>query len=223
MQIAIVVFCYSTMWSNKVFLWHLSKRNAVQRFIIITLFFANNCHGSFLPQYGLSWDIFPRQSYKCVSYEMSHEANHIYYSCLVPVRIVSCIATCCCNYHFNEILFAMVFYFCHWPNGLCQLGDDECEEIAREVKYNVFVISSNTRYAGIQCLQLHDILPLPLRQEGIHNDSCPRCIWCICGHSCTGSHFLAYVQVKVEVDGWIYHLAGQQKFGFSSYCIKINL
>ncbi len=52
----------------------------------------------------------------------------------------------------------------------------------------VFVISSNTRCAGTQCLQLHDILPLPLRQEGIHNDGCPLCIWCIRGHSCTGSH-----------------------------------
>ncbi len=29
------------------------------------------------------------------------------------------------------------------------------------------MISSNTRCAGTQCLQLHDILPLPLRQEGI--------------------------------------------------------
>jgi hypothetical protein len=44
------------------------------------------------------------------------------------------------------------------------------------------------RCAGIQCLQLHDILPLPLRQEGIHNDGRPLCIWCIHGHSCTGSH-----------------------------------
>ncbi len=59
--------------------------------------------------------------------------------------------------------------------------------IAREV-LNVFLISSNMRCAGLQCLQLHDILPLPLRQEGIHNDGCPRCIWCICGHICTGSH-----------------------------------
>ncbi len=25
-------------------------------------------------------------------------------------------------------------------------------------------------------------------QEGIHNDGCPCCIWCIRGHSCTGSH-----------------------------------
>ncbi len=74
MQIAIFVFCYSTMWRNKIFLWHLSKRN--------------NSHGSFLPHYGWSQDIFPRQPYKCVSYEMSHEANHIYFSCLVPVRIV---------------------------------------------------------------------------------------------------------------------------------------
>ncbi len=50
------------------------------------------------------------------------------------------------------------------------------------------MISSNTRCTGTRCLQLHDILPLPLKQEGIHNDGCPRCIWCICGHSCTGSH-----------------------------------
>ncbi len=79
----------------------------------------------------------------------------------------------------------------------------------------VFVISSNKRCTGTQCLQLHDILPHPLRQEGIHNDGRPRCIWCIRGHSCTGSHFLSYVQVKVEVIGWIYHLAGQQQFGIS--------
>ncbi len=54
--------------------------------------------------------------------------------------------------------------------------------------FNVFATSSNTRCAGTQCLQLHDILPLLLRQEGIHNDGHPRCIWCIRGHSCTGSH-----------------------------------
>ncbi len=95
----------------------------------------------------------------------------------------------------------MAFHISHWPNGLCRLGDDKCEEIALEVNYNVFVISSNTRCAGTQCLQLHDIFPLPLRQENIHNDGCPRCIWCIHGHSCPGSHFLAYAQVKVEVVG----------------------
>ncbi len=61
--------------------------------------------------------------------------------------------------------------------------------IAQEVNYNVFVISSNIRCTGTQCLQLHDILPLPLAQEGVHNDGRSRCIWCICGHSCTGSHF----------------------------------
>ncbi len=74
MQIAIFVFCYSTMQSNKIFLWHLSKKN--------------NSHGSFLPHYGWSWDIFPQQLYKCVSYEMSHEANHLYFSCFAPVRMV---------------------------------------------------------------------------------------------------------------------------------------
>jgi hypothetical protein len=68
------------------------------------------------------------------------------------------------------------FHFSHLPNGLCRLVNDKCEEIAREVNYIVFVISSNTRCAGIQCLQLHDILPLPIRQEGIHNDGCPHCI-----------------------------------------------
>ncbi len=104
------------------------------------------------------------------------------------------------------------FHFIHWPNGLCRLGDDKCEDIAQEVNYNVFVISSNTRCIGTQCLQLHDILPLTLRQEGIHNDGHPHCIWCICEHSCTGSHFLACAQVKLEVVGWIYHLAGQQQF-----------
>jgi hypothetical protein len=79
MKIAIFVFCYSTMWSNTIFLWHLSKRIAVQRFFIITLWFANNSHGSFLPHYGWSQDIFLQQPYNCVSYEMSHEANHIYF------------------------------------------------------------------------------------------------------------------------------------------------
>jgi hypothetical protein len=77
MQIAIFVFCYSTMWKNKIFLWCLSKRN--------------NSHGSFLPHYGWSQDIFPQQPYKCVSYEMSHEANHIYFSCLILVRIFLCV------------------------------------------------------------------------------------------------------------------------------------
>ncbi len=38
MQIAIFVFCYSTMWGNKIFLWRLSKKN--------------NNNGSFLPHYG---------------------------------------------------------------------------------------------------------------------------------------------------------------------------
>ncbi len=46
------------------------------------------------------------------------------------------------------------------------------------------------RCTWTQCLQLHDILPLPLRQEGIHNDGRPHCIWCIHGHSYIGSHFL---------------------------------
>ncbi len=64
--------------------------------------FANNSHGSFLPHYGWSRDIFPRQPYNCVSYEMNHEANHIYFSYLIPVRIVFCIATCCCINHCNE-------------------------------------------------------------------------------------------------------------------------
>ena len=50
------------------------------------------------------------------------------------------------------------------------------------------MISSNTQCAGTQCLQLHGIFPLPLKQEGILNDGRPCCIWCICGHNCTGSH-----------------------------------
>ncbi len=97
MQIAIFVFCYSTMWSNKIFLWRLSKRN--------------NSHGSFLPHYGWSRDIFRRQPYKCVRYEMSYEANHIYFSCLIPVGIVFFCGNICCNNHFNETLFVMVFSF----------------------------------------------------------------------------------------------------------------
>jgi hypothetical protein len=83
------------------------KEITVQRFFIITLWLSNNSHGLFLPHYGWSWDIFPWQPYNYVSYEMSHEANHIYFSCLVPVRIVFCMATCCCNDRFNET------YFCY--------------------------------------------------------------------------------------------------------------
>jgi hypothetical protein len=105
MQIAIFVFGYSIMWSNKIFLWH-----TVQLFFIITLWFANNSHGSFLPHYGWSQDIFPWQAYKCVSYEMSHEANHIYFSCLIPVTTVFCVATCCYYDYFNE-KNVMVFLF----------------------------------------------------------------------------------------------------------------
>ncbi len=97
MQIAIFVFCYSTMWSNKIFLWHQSKRN--------------NSQGSFFPHYGWSRDIFQWQPYKCVSYEMSHEANQIYFTCLIPVRIVLLCGNICCNNHFNETLFVMVFSF----------------------------------------------------------------------------------------------------------------
>ncbi len=221
MQVAIFVCCYLAMWRNKIFIWPLSKRNYWAEILYhYSRIFANNNHGSFLPHYGWTRDIFPRQPYKCVSYEMSHEANHIYFSCLIPVRMVFCMATCCCNDCFNQTFLLWCFYFSHWPSGGCCLGDDKCEEIAREVKYNVFVISSNTRRAGTQCLQLYDILPLPLRQEGIHNDGHPRCIWCICGHSCTGSHFLACAHIKVEVVGWIYHLASQEQFGF---CININL
>ncbi len=58
------------------------------------------------------------------------------------------------------------------------------------------MISSNTRCTGTHCLQLHDILPLPLTQEGIHNDGCLCCIWWICGHSCTGSHFFGICTSK---------------------------
>jgi hypothetical protein len=111
-----------------------------------------------------------------------------------------------------NIFMLRCFHISPWPNGLCHLGDDKCEEIAQEVNYNIFMISSNTRCTGTQCLQLHDILPLPLRQEGIHNDDVPHCIWCICGHSCACSHFLAYAQEKLEAVELIYHLAGQQSF-----------
>ncbi len=58
--------------------------------------------GHFFPTKGEVGNIFPRQPYQCVSYEMSHEANHIYFSCFVPVRIVLCLATCCCNDRFNK-------------------------------------------------------------------------------------------------------------------------
>ncbi len=91
---------------------------------------------------------------------MSHKANHIYFSCLIPVRIFFCVATFCCNNNFNDMFLSLqCFHISHWPNGLCHLGDDKCKEIARQVKKNVLMISSNTRCAGRQCLQLHDFVP----------------------------------------------------------------
>ncbi len=57
------------------------KEITEQKFFIITHWFANNSHGlSFLPHHRWGWDIFLWQQYKCASYEMSHEANHIYIS-----------------------------------------------------------------------------------------------------------------------------------------------
>ncbi len=38
---------------------------------------------------------------------MSHEANHLYFSCLVPAKIVFSCGNICCNDHFNEA------YFCY--------------------------------------------------------------------------------------------------------------
>ncbi len=99
-----IILPQKRMWSNYYFGICL-KETTVQRFNIITLSFANNSHGSFLPHHGWSWDIFLLQLYKCFSYKMSHEANHIYFLCLIPVRIVFCMATCCCNGHFNETFF----------------------------------------------------------------------------------------------------------------------
>ncbi len=90
------------------------------------------------------------------------------------------------------------FHISHWPNGLCHLGDDKCEIIAREVNY-MYLWSHQIQDAlGHNAYSSMNLFPFPLRQEGIHNHGRPRCIWCICGYSCTGSHFLAYAQVKVE-------------------------
>ncbi len=98
------IFPQKSMQSNKIFLWRLSKTNCCT-----DLWFTNN--GSFLPHHGWSQDILPRQTYKWVSYEMSHETNHMYFSCLIPVRIEFCVSTCCCNDCFNKILFDVVFSF----------------------------------------------------------------------------------------------------------------
>ncbi len=38
--------------------------------------------------------------------------------------------------------------------------------------------------------------PSSSRQEGIHNDDRRCCIWCICGHSCTGTHFFGICTSK---------------------------
>ncbi len=200
------------------------KEITVQRLFIITLWFAHKSHGSFRPHHGWSWDIFSQQPYKCVRYEMSHKANHMYFSCLMPVQIFFCVATCWCNNHFNET------FLCH---GISILVTDPMDSailglIHVKILHGKSITCFNSFFsrvwnAGTQCLQLYDILPLPWRKEGIHNDGCPHCIWCICGHSCIGSHLLAYAQVKVEVVGWIYHLADLQQCGFSSYCLNINL
>ncbi len=115
------------------------------------------------------------------------------------------------------------FHFSRWPNGLCHLGDEKCEEVVREVNYIVFVISSNMRCAGTQCLQLHDIIPLPQDRKAFTMMVVHVASDAFVGTVAQAVTFMAYAQVKVEVAGWIYHLAGQQQFGFSSYCININL
>ncbi len=107
MQIAILSFVTQLCEVIKYFLDVCPKEITALRYFIITLWFVNNSHGSFLPHYEWSRDIFPWQPYKCVSYEMSHEANHIFFSCLVPVRIVFLHGNICCSNHFNET------YFCY--------------------------------------------------------------------------------------------------------------
>jgi hypothetical protein len=64
------------------------------------------------------------------------------------------------------------------------------------------VISSNTRCAGTQCLQLHDILPIPQDRKAftmmvVHIASDAFFV----GTVAQAATFLAYAQVKVEVAG----------------------
>ncbi len=116
--------------------------------------------------------------------------------------------------------------FMVWPSFMVQ--DMQCCGKQLQLMGVVVMPISITSLAECRVLG-HDAyssmtwFPLPLRWESIHIDGCPHCVWCICGHSCTGNHFLAYAQVKVKVVGWIYHLAGQQQFGFSSCFVLINL
>ncbi len=127
---------------------------------------------------------------------MSHEANHIYFTCFVPVRIVFLCGNICCSNHFNETLFAMVFSFSSltqwtlpswgwlmWIN--CTGSQLHC--ICDLIKYKM-------RWDTMPTATWHT--PYSSRQEGIHNVGRPRCIWCIRGHSCTGSHFFGICASK---------------------------
>ncbi len=69
----------------------------------------------------------------------------------------------------KHFLCLWCFHISHWPNELCHLGDDKCEEIAWEVNYNVFVISSNTRCTGTKYLQLHATYSLSSFKAGKHS------------------------------------------------------
>ncbi len=65
----------------------------------------------------------------------------------------------------------------------------------------VFVISSNTRCAGTQCLQLHDILPLPQDRKAFTMMVVHVASDAFVGTVAQAVTFLAYAQVKVEVTG----------------------
>ncbi len=188
------------MWSNY-FLDVCPKETSVQRYFIITLWFANNSYGSFLPHNRWSRDIFLWQPYKCVSYEVSHEANCIYFSCLIPVRIVLCMATCCCKDFFNEkLLCCDVSILVIGSMDFAVLGMINVKKMHGKLiitylwSHQIQDALGNNAYSSMTLFHL----PLTLRQEGIHNDGHPHCICCICGHSCTGSHFFGICASKSE-------------------------
>ncbi len=169
----------------------------MQRFFFITFWFANNSHGSFLSHHWWSWEIFPGQLYNCVSYEISHETNHIYFSCLIPARIVFCMATCWWGDRFNEMFLCYgVSIIVIDPMDSAVLGMINVTKLHRKL-ITMYLWSQQIQDAlGYNSNSSMTLFPLPLRQEGIHNDGHPPCIWCICGHSCTGSHFC---QTSMEV------------------------
>ncbi len=134
-----------------------------------------------------------------------------------------CVATCCCNNHFNETFLCYgVSILVINPIDSAILGMINVKKLHGKSITLYLWFNQIQNALGHNAYSSMTLFPLPLIQEGIHNDGHPHCIWCICGHRCTGSHFLAYAQVQVRDIGWIYHLASQQQFGFSSYCNNIN-